>query len=253
MLEPLLGGTVVGHGGVVEHASAYAGGLPDRGLGVAVAFNAADVPMQDVGQGMLAIAAGESPAAAVPGLGVREKVAAVTGTYEGYRGAVTTTVEDDGGRLSIAVEPWGVEFPALPESSDPEDHSFYTVAEGGRREAVAFREYESGMAMLWSRARLDQGVNGVVGVTVGPEPSPATSSFSFRRGSDIPGPKERCSGYQNSVVVDPVVRKRIAMSPSRRASSRSRRRVGSWRSEILVGVAVATAPPRGHGLLPRSP
>lgn len=115
-----------------------------------------DVPVDEAAHGALAVAAGEAPPAAVPSLGVRAKVEAVTGTYEGYRGAVTATVEGEDGRLAVSVEPWGVAFPAFPESSDPDDHSFYTVQHHGHRVPVEFREYDSGVALLWSLARLDR-------------------------------------------------------------------------------------------------
>lgn len=104
----------------------------------------------------MAIATGESPPAVVSALGLREKHRAVTGTYEGYRAAVTATVEADDGRLAVAVDPWGVAFPAVPESSDPEDYSSYAVGGHGQRGSVEFRAFESGMALLWARARLDR-------------------------------------------------------------------------------------------------
>jgi len=59
-IAEFLDGRLVGHGGLVRHAQAYAGGFPDRGLGVAVACNKSEVPMWAVAQGILATVAGES-------------------------------------------------------------------------------------------------------------------------------------------------------------------------------------------------
>lgn len=159
MLEEFLDGHLVGHGGLVEHAQAYAGGFPDRGLGVAVAVNRAEVPMWAIAQGVLAIAAGESPVDVVPEVSLREKIDAVTGRYEAFRGP-SATVADAGGHITVELEEWGEKFPAFPESQAADEYAFYTVEPNGHRTPVEFREFDDGLAMLWGPARFNRTPSG---------------------------------------------------------------------------------------------
>lgn len=166
-VEEFLGERLVGHPGRVAHSEAYAGALAERGLGVALAANTAGVRVADHAQGVLAIAAGEQPVEAVPGLALREKLAAVAGTYEAYRGP-TATVEAAGGHVTIDLSVDGDEddggeadgedepIPAFPESVAVDDYSFYTVRDDGRCEPVEFRETDDGLMLLFSGLRLDR-------------------------------------------------------------------------------------------------
>lgn len=155
MFDDHLGDTVVGHGGTTRNALAYAGILRERGLGVAVAFNSPGLNQMAVGRGVLAIAAGEAPTAA-PGIALERQLAALEGTYESYRDGPTATVEADDGHLTVTLDEYGVEFPAIPESLEADNRSFYTVERGGERQPVEFRETEAGMTMLYTRARFDR-------------------------------------------------------------------------------------------------
>jgi hypothetical protein len=142
----------VGHGGLVEHAQAYACGFRDRELGVAVACNTSEVPIGAIAMGILATAAGESPVDVVPEIALREKIRAVTGCYESFRGP-SASVERAGGYITVEIEEWGQEFPALPESLAAEEYAFYTVEPNGHRTPVEFREIDSELSMLWGPGR----------------------------------------------------------------------------------------------------
>jgi CubicO group peptidase (beta-lactamase class C family) len=157
VVEQFLGDRLLGHAGSVSHSMAYAGGLADRGLGVALAVNTTDVRIGTYGRGVLAIAAGESPVETVPGLALQEKLDAVTGTYEAYRGPAAT-VEADGGYLTVtlSVEGHDDSVTAVPVSSTPDDYSFYVVRDDGRRDAIEFRETDDGLVLLLARFRLNR-------------------------------------------------------------------------------------------------
>jgi CubicO group peptidase (beta-lactamase class C family) len=152
MIEEFLDDRLVGHGGLVEHAQAYAGGFRDRELGVAVACNRSEVPIWAIAMGILATAAGESPVDVVPEIALREKIRAVTGRYESFRGP-SASVERAGGYITVEIEEWGQEFPAFPESLAADEYAFYTVEPNGHRTPVEFREIDGDLTMLWGPGR----------------------------------------------------------------------------------------------------
>ena len=142
--------TLVGHTGTSPVSRAYVGMDRERGLGVAMAANTASVPIEALAFGVLAIARGRSPTASVPRIALQEKIAAVTGTYVGYRGGVTVAVDaaDDGGYLEVDYRDGpGWTFPAFPESTGHDDYRFYRVRRDGLREPVTFHETADGMEM----------------------------------------------------------------------------------------------------------
>lgn len=156
MVSDFLGDTLVGHGGSIAIATAYVGFLEDAGLGVAVACNTSPAthPMY-VGPALLAILQGEEPTA-VDLFALREKLDAVEGTYESYREITTAEVERDGGGLAVTL---GTdlderEIRLFPETLDPDDHTFYFVAESGARVPVEFDLDGDGADMYFQRWRL---------------------------------------------------------------------------------------------------
>ncbi|MFB6206744.1 MAG: serine hydrolase [Haloglomus sp.] len=151
-----LGDRFVGHPGGVSHSMAWVGGLTQRGRGAALAVNTSGVRSRDYGRGVLALAAGEDPIETVPGLALREKLDAVAGTYEAYRGA-TATVEPRDGHLVLRWEQADDPVSAFPESAAPDDHSFYLLKGDARRDPLEFRKTGDGMMMLLSnRLRLER-------------------------------------------------------------------------------------------------
>lgn len=159
MTEPLLGDTLVGHGGSVAVSTAWIGFLEDAGLGVAVACNAAPEshPMH-VGPALLAILRGEEPADHVPYYALREQREAVTGEYEGYREIIAATVEREAGGLRLRQKsPVGEEvLPLFPTSLDRDGREFYAVLSSGARLPVEFRETEDGMDVFVERSRFSR-------------------------------------------------------------------------------------------------
>lgn len=141
MRQPMLGDELIGHGGSVGVSTAYLGFLDDANLGVAVACNAsADPHPMSVGPAVLAIAQGSEPTAASTTFAVREKLDAVTGSYESYRGVLSATVERSGGGLTLTIETrlGEQDVPLFPASLDPDEYEFYTVLGSGARTPVEF-------------------------------------------------------------------------------------------------------------------
>ena len=159
-IRPFLDGTLAEHTGTAPGISrAYLGVHPDLELGVALGTNTSDVPIGVLGRGVLAIAVGRSPREVVPSLSLTEKLEAVSGTYEGYRGGVTVSVapSDSGSHLEVTYHDGpGWSFPAFPESTARDDYTFYSIREGGLGNPVTFQETADGMEMRCSVDRLER-------------------------------------------------------------------------------------------------
>lgn len=157
MVSEHLGDTLVGHGGSIAVSTAYIGFLEDADLGVAVLCNTApEVHPMQVGPALLALLEGQEPREAVPAFGLREKLEAVTGTYESHAGVVTATVERAGGGLELTIESALSEqaLSLLPETATPDDHAFRGVTADGERVPVEFDVSDDGTDLYVQRWRL---------------------------------------------------------------------------------------------------
>lgn len=156
-VQEFLGETYVYHTGTAPGVGrAYAGFLPDRGVGVTLGVNTTDVRVEVLGEGVLALVAGRDPEEAVPFLALSRKVRAVAGTYESSQGNVTVHVEPAGSDSYVEVSKAGWEFPAFPESTAADDYEFYSVWAGGWRGSIEFHETETGMELRMNDQRLQR-------------------------------------------------------------------------------------------------
>jgi CubicO group peptidase (beta-lactamase class C family) len=157
MIRDFLDDTLVGHGGMMGTTTAWIGMLEDREVGVVVGCNRApDRHPSVVGNGVMAIVAGADPYETVEPLALREKLDAVTGEYESYRGIKSATVERDGGTLDVTLSgfrsDW--EMTLFPERVSDDDYSFYTIRANGVRTPVTFEVDDDGTDMFVQRWRL---------------------------------------------------------------------------------------------------
>jgi len=154
-VQELFDETYVYHSGTAPGTGrAYAGMLPERGLGVTLGVNTPDVRIGAIGAGVLAILAGRDPEAVVPYLALRRKVRDVAGTYESSRGNLTVRVEPAGSDSYIRISKQGWEFPAFPESVSGDGYGFYSVWAGGWRGPVEFHDTPEGMELRLLEHRL---------------------------------------------------------------------------------------------------
>lgn len=157
-IKELMGEPVAQHAGTAPDISrAYLGVLPESGVGVTLGVNMTDVPIGAIGEGVLAILNGKSPTEVVPTIALKQKLSAVTGTYEGYRGGVTVTVEATDTHITITYEDgpeW--EFQAFPETTAHDDYRFYTIRSGGTRDPITFHETNDGMEFRCNVDRLNR-------------------------------------------------------------------------------------------------
>lgn len=157
MTEEFLGDRLVSHGGNVAVSTAWVGYLTDREIGVALACNTTPtIHPTALGMSVLALLCEEEPRAVVPAIGLREKTEAVTGTYQSYRAVATATVERCGGglRLLLTTDLSEQEFNLVPETTDPDEYSFYTVTTSGNKLPIEFETTDNGMDLFVERWRL---------------------------------------------------------------------------------------------------
>jgi CubicO group peptidase (beta-lactamase class C family) len=159
MRRPFLGDVLIEHGGSLAVSTAYVGYLDHAELGVALACNDSPAAHPDrVGPAILAILQGQDPASATRYYGLRSKAERVAGEYESFRGIQTATVEPDEGTLEITFETALEEqhVTATPESTDPDDLTYYAVGNAGAKIPVEFENTEDGMDLYFRRWRLHQ-------------------------------------------------------------------------------------------------
>lgn len=156
-IQEFLGEKYIYHSGTVpDLGQAYAGFLPDQGLGLTLGTNTSGNRIGVLGQGLLGILQGKDPEETVPYLSLRRKVQSVAGTYESRRGTVTARVEPAGSDSYIEVRAGEWEFPAFPESVAGDDYVFYSVWAGGWRGSVEFHETADGMELRLNDHRLQR-------------------------------------------------------------------------------------------------
>lgn len=155
-----LGDTLAHHTGTAPGVSrAYMGVLRDSGFGVTLGVNTSDVPIGAVGQGVLALLKGETPAEVVPKLGLQAKCRAVAGTYEGFRGSsgITVVPDDSERHINLAFgDTDGPGTPALPNSTHPDDLTFYLQGQHGRRHPVSFHQTPDSLELRFNVYRLQR-------------------------------------------------------------------------------------------------
>lgn len=153
-LTEFLGETLVGHRGGIGVSGAYVGLMPDRGLGVALAYNRLGrLPIQ-TGQGVLAILAGESPREAVPLLGIAEAVEAVSGSYVAYQEAMTVTVSSGpAGTVTLDLSTPDTTVTATPEQVDDDRAVFAAQMGGGVRWLAEFTASGSEWELILSMGK----------------------------------------------------------------------------------------------------
>ncbi|MDP2871587.1 MAG: serine hydrolase [Bacillota bacterium] len=150
-MTPLLGQTVVGHGGSVLVATAEMAFIPEKALGVMVLTNAAGYPCSQIAQYALAAALGADPDA-LPFAQAERRLEALEGTYETYRGTVKVTVKRRGSFLAAEThDPYVPQTAILiPEQLDDSGGRFWTLS-GVHRLPVQFRRDGDRVEMIQER------------------------------------------------------------------------------------------------------
>lgn len=146
-----LGRTLVGHGGSVLVATGYLGWVPEEGAAVAVLANGSGYPPAQIAAYALALLLGEDPER-LPFVRVERTLAALTGTYETYRGTMRAAVRRQGDFLVLDVEGVGGPQPVIlvPLRLDGGRPRFYTLS-GGRRLVVEFIRRQGGVDLVYER------------------------------------------------------------------------------------------------------
>lgn len=158
LVEDLLDDTLVYGGGGVPGYGTFVGVLRERGFGVAIGFNSNDILKNDIGKGVLALAAGDDPFQTVRWFRAQRAVDAVSGIYDAPRTGTTATVEPAGSsdlstlrsKIEVTVEDLDLSFRAAPIGSQADDYTFSSVMGNGHRWTVEFVETEGDRVMLWS-------------------------------------------------------------------------------------------------------
>lgn len=150
-MTPLLGRTVVGHGGSVLVATAEMAFLPEQGLGVVVLTNASGYPCSQIAHYAMAASLGADPDE-LPFAQAERRLSALEGTYETYKGTVRVTVKRRGSFLTAEThDPYVPQTTILvPDRLEESGGTFWTLS-GVHRLPVQFRRDGEGVEMIQER------------------------------------------------------------------------------------------------------
>jgi len=154
MVEPFLGGTLIGHGGSVLVYTAYMGFLPEQGLAVAALANGSGYPCGQMAQAALAWAVGED-IRRLPLVRLDEVSESLSGTYATYRETMRAGVRSRGGFLELTVEDREAPQVVLLTFEELGEQEILCRAHlGDRHLPVVFRRKGAQVELLYERYKL---------------------------------------------------------------------------------------------------
>jgi CubicO group peptidase (beta-lactamase class C family) len=159
MTRPFGDDTLVGHGGGTGVSAGYVGFLAERGLGVALGFNAQPGESPErLACELLAAATGTDIERVLPRRAVEQKERRVTGEYEAYGGLQTATVTRGDDLLELEhASPMGSETELLSATSlSPDDYTFEIHGRRGVRATAEFLVDDDGIDLLVDRALFER-------------------------------------------------------------------------------------------------
>lgn len=157
--RPLGSDTLVGHGGNTGASAGFVGFLADRGIGIALGWNARpDEGPWSIASEALAVLSGNEPGEAVPHRSLEAGVRELTGRYESYSGENHVTVRVDGARLAVelggGIESVELEF--TPIAVEEGQYQFTSVEGFERTPEVEFFVTGDGVELLFEGALLER-------------------------------------------------------------------------------------------------
>ena len=142
-----LGETLIDHGGSIVVSTARIAIVPSEKIGVVMMGNAGGMNYPIIAEAVLAILMGRDPDAAVPVLGVRQRMQQLEGSYATYRGIQALDVVNHGGLLYLERESNSSRVPLIPEDLTYRTLDFYTL-NNGDKSPVSFQVGDGGRLSL---------------------------------------------------------------------------------------------------------
>jgi len=140
------GHKMISHGGSITVSTAYMAMVPDLKIGVVMMGNSSGMDYETIATSVLAKLMGQDPKAALPVIGIRERMNRLVGEYATFRKLATLNVTNKGGLLHYG------ETPLIPEDATYRSLHFHTLREG-LSSPVEFRlEEDGGVMMLLGRS-----------------------------------------------------------------------------------------------------
>jgi len=146
------GHEMIGHGGSIVVSTAYMAFIPDLKAGVVMMGNSSGMSYSIIAESVFAILMGKDPEAVIPALQIRERMKALMGSYEVYRGLERLKVIGKGGLLYLEEKSRMTEHvsqtPLIPEDPSLASTDFYILS-NGIRSPVEFEIHEDGRIDLF--------------------------------------------------------------------------------------------------------
>jgi len=154
MTQPFMGRTLIGHGGSVLVYTAYAGYVPEEGLGVAILANGSGYPAAQLAQAALARAMG-ADLEKLTFVQLDELNEALSGNYATYRETMRATVSFQGSVARLTIEDRETPQTVILTLDEPGKEEIRCRAHlGDRHLPVVFRRRGSQVELLYERYKL---------------------------------------------------------------------------------------------------
>jgi len=154
MVQPFLGRTLIGHGGSVLVYTAYAGYVPEEGLGVAILANGSGYPLAQLAQAALAWGLG-ADLENLTFVQLDELAESLSGNYATYRDTMRATVSFQGSVVRLTIEDRETPQTVILTLDEPGKEEIRCRAHlGDRHLPVVFRRRGSQVELLYERYKL---------------------------------------------------------------------------------------------------
>jgi CubicO group peptidase (beta-lactamase class C family) len=142
-----LGHTMISHGGSISVSTAYMAFVPELKAGVVMMGNSSGMDYATIAESVLAILMGQDPAVVIPATRIKNRMEALAGSYEVYRGLDRLEVVIKGGMLYLdqtsPLTGASSSTPLVPEDPTLESTTF-SILRNGLERPVEFTPRDQG-------------------------------------------------------------------------------------------------------------
>jgi CubicO group peptidase (beta-lactamase class C family) len=151
VISDFLGETLIGHSGSVGVATAYAGFIHNKGIGITLLSNGGGYPLAQMGMYGLAFLMGKNPND-LPFVRRENALEELEGVYETYKATMVAYVKKVGDFLIIEIRDKynTISVPLIPAKIEENVRTFYTYTNGNKME-VEFRIENEAISVIYER------------------------------------------------------------------------------------------------------
>ncbi|NHJ84040.1 MAG: hypothetical protein FK734_01175 [Asgard group archaeon] len=148
-IEDFFGETVIHHGGSTGVSSAFLALIPKKKLGIIILGNVSNSLGGLLSQLFFASFLGKNPQTDHPVLKLENKLSALPGEYQNYKGIAKLYITKKGTTLFGGMKEGEIDYPLIPETNEPDDYRFWIPMSGTKFPVEFMINQETGMIDLF--------------------------------------------------------------------------------------------------------